>query len=98
VDMHQLAQELRQLEYSTLWRKKESLPFTPPEWEKLVAYSDDEIIDAYIRCYNCGELYVPLDWVYTAIGLAPTAEEFISLTDGREGHYCHEEPDTDDDL
>ena len=97
MDMHELAQELRQLEYSTLWREKEYLPFPQPEWEKLTAYTDGEIIDSYVRCYRCGELYVPLDWVCTAIGLAPTAEEFIRLTDGREGHYCREESDTYDD-
>ena len=92
--MHELAQELRQLEYSTLWRRKDHLPYPPPEWKQLVAYSDEEIINSYIRCYICGELYVPLDWVYRAIGLASTSEEFISLVDGQEGHYCREESDT----
>lgn len=90
--MHELAQELRQGAYSTAWREKESLSFPPPEWEDLTAISDYEIIDAYVRCPQCRELYVPWNWIYTAIAVASSVQEFISLTDGRLGHL-HEGED-----
>lgn len=83
MDSNQLAQELRQRFYSYAEGKV--------EWKVLVAASDYEIIDMYVRCPKCGELYVPVEWVFTAIRLSPSVEEFLNLTDGRLGHLHEDE-------
>jgi len=52
----------------------------------LTAVPDDVIIDRSVRCPKCGELYVPMKWIFTAIRLSPTVEEFLNLTDGHQAH------------
>lgn len=78
MDKHQLAQELCQRFYSYARGKV--------EWETLTAVPDDVIIDRSVRCPKCGELYVPMEWIFTAIRLSTSIDEFLNLTDGRQAH------------
>lgn len=67
MEKHQLAQELRQRQYSAGILEKQIID----------AASDDEIIDSYITCSDCGEKQVTPRELRVAIALAANAEQFF---------------------
>jgi hypothetical protein len=71
MDKHQLAQELRQRQYN-----KGLVPR-----RMIDALSDDDIIDSYITCSDCGEKQVEGQILENAIEAAHNSDQFFSLCD-----------------
>jgi hypothetical protein len=71
MEKHQLANELRQRQY-TLGRVERRL---------IDALTDDEMIDNYITCSGCGEKQVEGEGLEQAIAAATNAEHFFALCD-----------------
>lgn len=67
MEKHQLAQELRQRQYNAGILEKHVIDAVP----------DDEIIDSYITCSDCGEKQVTPRELRVAIELAASAEQFF---------------------
>lgn len=87
MDKHHLALSLRQ-RFDSYATGKDDMR------ETFTDMSDDAIIEISVMCPKCGELYVSIEWVFRAIELSPTVEEFLNLTDGRRAHL-HEYVDED---
>src|ERR1700693_3423326 len=69
MEKHQLAKELRQLQYDKGIVEKRMID----------ACSDNEIIDGYITCSRCGEKKVNEQDLETAINIAQNANQFFQL-------------------
>jgi hypothetical protein len=68
---HQLAQELRERQYAAGLVDRRMVD----------ALSDDEIIDCYITCSECGQRQVTAKEQEAAIRFASDANEFFDLCD-----------------
>jgi hypothetical protein len=71
MEKHQLAQELRQRQYRLDLLDRRLIE----------AISDDEIIDTYITCSDCGEKQVTIQELKTVIRLAVTVQQFFDFCD-----------------
>ncbi len=71
MEKHQLARELRQRQYETGIFEKRFID----------TLSDDQIIDCYITCSECGEKQVTPQMLETAIEFANSADEFFVCCD-----------------
>lgn len=69
MEKHQLAQALRQRQYHLALIEKHLID----------EVSDEEIIDNYITCSDCGEKQVTPQELITAIELAASADQFFDL-------------------
>jgi Tfp pilus assembly PilM family ATPase len=69
LDKHQLAQALRQRQYRLALLEKHVIDAIP----------DEEIIDNYITCSDCGEKQVTSQELSIVIGLAANVNQFFEL-------------------
>lgn len=71
MDKHQLAEELRQRQYT----------YGVVERRLIDALSDDDMIDSYVTCAHCGEKQVEGAALEQAIAAASNADHFFQLCD-----------------
>lgn len=71
MEKHQLAHELRQRQYDNGILDR----------SVIAALSDDEIIDCYITCSDCGEKQVPSSALGYVIELALNVNHFLDICD-----------------
>jgi hypothetical protein len=69
MERHQLAQALRQRQYHLALTERHIID----------ALADDEIINSYITCADCGEKQVNAQELKIAIRLATNVEQFFDL-------------------
>ena len=79
-----LADELR--------KRQIELGLNPPELVN--AISDDQIIDSYITCADCGQKEIPSSMVGWLIGKAENADQFFNLVDQISSHFTNDDDET----